>query len=276
MADTEDVLDRRQTTEDTMPHDPVRLDASNDTVRDDTVRDDTVRDDTVRDDTVRDDTVRDDTVRDDAVLEDTDRGQPRPDGDLPAPVGEEHDLVVQDEEPAAGEPPAGAEFQHVEPARDEPAREESAREESAREESAREESERAELPPEEERPSDMESPPGDEAWTDETEPGTREPVAELSPGDVAAEPVSGLWPSDAADGLRERWREIQLRFLDDPRAATVDADNLIGEAIEALTGTLSTLRSDLAEWRSDEGADTEVLRVAVQRYRQFLDRVLSV
>ena len=99
---------------------------------------------------------------------------------------------------------------------------------------------------------------------------------ELAPGDVAAEPVTQLWPADAADGLRERWREIQLRFLDDPQAAAVDADNLLGEAIEALSGTLSNLRSDLAGWRGENRADTEVLRVAVQRYRQFLDRVLAL
>ena len=101
-------------------------------------------------------------------------------------------------------------------------------------------------------------------------------MTELAPGDVAAEPINQLWPADAANGLRERWREIQLRFLDDPQAAAVDADNLAGEAIEALSGTLSNLRSDLAGWRGEDGADTEVLRVAVQRYRQFLDRVLAL
>ena len=56
----------------------------------------------------------------------------------------------------------------------------------------------------------------------------------------------------------------------------MDAGYLAGEAIEALSGTLSNLRSDLAGWRGEDGADTEVLRVAVQRYRQFLDRVLAL
>ena len=37
----------------------------------------------------------------------------------------------------------------------------------------------------------------------------------------------------AAAGFRERWRVVQARFVDDPRAAVSDADELIGEAMEA-------------------------------------------
>jgi hypothetical protein len=106
--------------------------------------------------------------------------------------------------------------------------------------------------------------------------GTDETVAELSPGDVAIDPVAALWPAEAAEALRERWRDLQLRFVDDPHNAAAEADFLVGEAIETLTGSLASLRGDLAHWRSEGGGDTERLRVAVRGYRGFLDRILGL
>jgi len=43
-----------------------------------------------------------------------------------------------------------------------------------------------------------------------------------------------------------------------------------------LTSALTAQRSELAQWRTDRDADTEGLRVAVQRYHAFLDRVLGL
>jgi hypothetical protein len=106
--------------------------------------------------------------------------------------------------------------------------------------------------------------------------GTDEAVAELSPGDVAIDPVAALWPAEAAEALRERWRELQLRFVDDPQNAAAEADFLVGEAIETLTGSLASLRGDLAHWRSEGDGDTERLRVAVQGYRGLFDRILGL
>jgi hypothetical protein len=105
---------------------------------------------------------------------------------------------------------------------------------------------------------------------------TDEAAAELSPGAVAIDPVAALWPAGAAEALRERWRDLQLRFVDDPHKAAAEADFLVGEAIETLTSSLANLRGDLANWRSEGGGDTERLRVAVQGYRGFLDRILNL
>ncbi len=99
---------------------------------------------------------------------------------------------------------------------------------------------------------------------------------ELSPGDIEATPVPEFWPAEAMDGLRNRWREVQLRFVDDPQGAVTEADTLVGEAIETLTTTLGERRADLAGWRGGGPEDTERLRMAVQRYREFLDRVLDL
>jgi hypothetical protein len=99
----------------------------------------------------------------------------------------------------------------------------------------------------------------------------------LAPGDVEAEPVRDLWPENAVAGLRDRWRDIQLRFVDDPASAARDADSLVGEAIDNLTMSLGDQRTELARWQqSDSTDDTEQLRVAVQRYRGFLDKLLDL
>jgi hypothetical protein len=100
---------------------------------------------------------------------------------------------------------------------------------------------------------------------------------ELMPGDVPDAPVAGLWGADAADGLRDRWRALQLRFVDDPLGAADEAASLVGEAVESLMSSLSTHQRELDDWRSSAGApDTEQLRMTVRRYREFLDRLLEL
>jgi hypothetical protein len=102
-----------------------------------------------------------------------------------------------------------------------------------------------------------------------------EEPTELMPGQVDAEPVTALIAVEAAQGFRDRWREVQLRFVDDPRGAAGEAQGLAEEAADALVAALDAIRSDLGGWEATEGADTEHLRVVVRRYRDFLDRVLQ-
>ncbi|TDB78623.1 MULTISPECIES: hypothetical protein [unclassified Micromonospora] len=84
-----------------------------------------------------------------------------------------------------------------------------------------------------------------------------------------------LFEADAAQAFRDRWREVQLRFVDDPRAAVGEAQALVEEAIEALSAALSAQKQRIGDWRDAGSADTEQLRVAVRQYRDFLDRVLG-
>ena len=97
---------------------------------------------------------------------------------------------------------------------------------------------------------------------------------ELMPGDVAAEPVAGLIAVDTAERFRDRWRDVQLRFVDDPRGAAEEARTLAEEAADALVAALTATRTDLDAWEATEAADTEQLRVVVRRYRDFIDRLL--
>ncbi|MFG1803010.1 hypothetical protein ACGFI4_22990 [Micromonospora carbonacea] len=99
---------------------------------------------------------------------------------------------------------------------------------------------------------------------------------------AAARPTAGAVPEDAAtlfepgtaQGFRDRWRDVQLRFVDDPRAAAGQAESLVGEAIEALAAALAEQKNKLGDWQQT-GDDTEQLRIAVRGYRDFLDRVLG-
>ncbi|MDG4756325.1 hypothetical protein [Micromonospora sp. WMMD710] len=91
---------------------------------------------------------------------------------------------------------------------------------------------------------------------------------------VAAEPAT-LLDGDTAQGFRDRWRDVQLRFVDDPQAAAGEAQSLVEEAIQALSSALAAQKSTLGGWQDAGSADTEQLRMAVRNYRDFLDRVLG-
>jgi hypothetical protein len=95
---------------------------------------------------------------------------------------------------------------------------------------------------------------------------------------------SEVQPSDdellfAADtsGLRSRWDDIQAVFVDDPAACVQKADTLVAEVVDQLTAAFSEARSRLeAQWARGEQASTEDLRLALQRYREFFQRLLAV
>ncbi|MGX1614900.1 hypothetical protein ACWIF8_13510 [Micromonospora chalcea] len=95
-----------------------------------------------------------------------------------------------------------------------------------------------------------------------------------TPGTVPADAAT-LFAPEAAQGFRDRWRDVQLRFVDDPRAAVGEAESLVEEAIEALSTALREQRTRLGAWQESGSTDTEQLRVAVRGYRDFLDRVLG-
>jgi hypothetical protein len=97
------------------------------------------------------------------------------------------------------------------------------------------------------------------------------------PADVAAAHDIPLLPSDVVNELRGRWTDIQAGFVDEPRRAVEQADGLVAEAIKRLAETFARERDQL-EGQWDRGGDvsTEDLRQALQRYRSFFSRLLSV
>ena len=86
-----------------------------------------------------------------------------------------------------------------------------------------------------------------------------------------------LFPGNELDGLRARWKEIQTAFVDEPRKAVEQADGLVASAMKRLAEVFAEERSGLErQWDRGDSVSTEDLRVALQRYRTFFDRLLSV
>jgi hypothetical protein len=86
-----------------------------------------------------------------------------------------------------------------------------------------------------------------------------------------------LLPDEVIADLRPRWSEIQASFVDEPRGAVAEADALVAEAIKLLAEGFAREKSALEqEWDRGDDVSTESLRVALQRYRAFFDRLLEV
>jgi hypothetical protein len=103
---------------------------------------------------------------------------------------------------------------------------------------------------------------------------------ELLPGDVPQEPVMALLDGATTDRFRDRWQQLQLRFIDDPHAVAAAAGVLVDEVVTALHDAVDQRRLALEDGQSGDGVDahagdTERLRVAVRRYRDFLDHLLG-
>ncbi|MDG4789533.1 hypothetical protein O7626_27030 [Micromonospora sp. WMMD1102] len=97
----------------------------------------------------------------------------------------------------------------------------------------------------------------------------------LPPGAAPAEPIVAILDDEAVRGFRDRWRDVQLRFVDDPPGATEEAHRLVRESVAAVTEALTRQQDDLGGWQRDDATDTEQLRMVVRRHRDFLDRLLG-
>jgi hypothetical protein len=86
-----------------------------------------------------------------------------------------------------------------------------------------------------------------------------------------------LFDEGETASFRDRWTELQAGFVDDPQQAVKGADALVAEAIQRLAQIFADERNKLeSQWSSGGDVSTEDLRVALQRYRSFFDRLLSV
>lgn len=94
---------------------------------------------------------------------------------------------------------------------------------------------------------------------------------------VAHEPPQALFPADEATAFHSQWTGIQAGFVDEPRTAVERADSLVAEVMQKLATSFAAERAAL-ERQWDRGTDvtTEDLRLTLQRYRSFFDRLLKV
>ena len=89
--------------------------------------------------------------------------------------------------------------------------------------------------------------------------------------------VSPLFESTETETFRSRWHAIQTQFVDEPRRSVEQADELVAATMKRLAEVFASERENLErEWDRGEDISTEDLRIALQRYRSFFDRLLSI
>lgn len=110
------------------------------------------------------------------------------------------------------------------------------------------------------------------------EPGTAtEADAEESPAVAATAEAPGPASPSAADGdgidLDVRWHEILAMFVDDPRSSVEQAAALAGNRSEAFVLSIKERQDSLLSGWQHPDAETEELRLALQQYRIFCNRL---
>lgn len=96
-------------------------------------------------------------------------------------------------------------------------------------------------------------------------------------GGESIDGAATVFPDEKANDFRTRWTDIQSGFVDEPRRSVEQADALVAEVIKCLADSFAQERSRLErQWGRGDDVSTEELRVALQRYRAFFDRLLNV
>jgi hypothetical protein len=112
----------------------------------------------------------------------------------------------------------------------------------------------------------------------DTRAETRDTTAASTDTDTTGRSTDGDAAPLLADSesFQSRWEEIQVRFVDEPRGAVEDADALVATVMQRLAEGFAQERERLeSQWGRGEDISTEDLRVALQRYRSFFQRLLS-
>jgi hypothetical protein len=85
-----------------------------------------------------------------------------------------------------------------------------------------------------------------------------------------------LLPREENADFQSRWERIQTGFVDEPRQTVEQADELVAQVMQRLAEGFAAERERLEQqWGRGEDVSTEDLRVALQRYRGFFQRLLS-
>ena len=88
---------------------------------------------------------------------------------------------------------------------------------------------------------------------------------------------TALFEQSVLSEFNTRWTDIQTGFVDEPRRSVQQADALVQDVIKRIADSFGSERSQLEQqWDRGDQVSTEDLRVALQRYRSFFSRLLSL
>ena len=86
-----------------------------------------------------------------------------------------------------------------------------------------------------------------------------------------------LLPPDRCQRLIANGRQSRPALSDSPRASVEKADAPVTKTIDAIASSFAGMRGSLERtWEKDMDVSTEDLRVALQDYRSFFRRLLSI
>ena len=98
----------------------------------------------------------------------------------------------------------------------------------------------------------------------------------LDRGAAVSEPMP-LFPDAEMVDFSSQWSKLQTGFVDEPRRTVEDADKLVAAVMQRLAEGFANERSGLEkQWDRGDNVSTEDLRIALQRYRSFFDRLLKL
>ncbi len=107
--------------------------------------------------------------------------------------------------------------------------------------------------------------------------GTEGLMGKTAASGRSATPRAPLLNPQDTNSFRSRWTSIQSTFVDDPRHSVEEADQLVAELMQNLAQTFNNEKNKLeSDWERGQDVSTEDLRMALQRYRSFFDRLLSL
>jgi len=93
---------------------------------------------------------------------------------------------------------------------------------------------------------------------------------------AVSKPMPLFSESEMGD-FRSQWSKLQTGFVDEPRQTVEDADKLVASVMQRLAEGFANERAGLEkQWDRGDNVSTEDLRVALQRYRSFFDRLLKL
>jgi len=96
-------------------------------------------------------------------------------------------------------------------------------------------------------------------------------------GAIEDEKLAALFQPNVAQEFRARWDQVQFGFVDDPKRAVREGDELVAQVMKCLAQSFSQERTRLEqELGQNDAGSTENLRMALRRYRSFFHRLLSL
>lgn len=85
-----------------------------------------------------------------------------------------------------------------------------------------------------------------------------------------------VWEPARANHFRAEWREVQMRFVDDPPGATRQAVALVDDVVQALTAALQEQTRAIREQQnSAHDKDTQSQLTALRECRALFNRVVN-